>query len=98
MMTPFNAFLFLMGLETLALRMRQHVENAVAVAEFLVGHECVDWVSYAGLPDSPWYDRAKQYLPDGAGAVFAFGRQGRAGGRREVHRVVPVGEPPRQHR
>ena len=56
-MTPFNAFLFLMGLETLALRMRQHVENAVAVAEFLVDHECVDWVSYAGLPDSPWYDR-----------------------------------------
>ena len=75
-MTPFNAFLFLMGLETLALRMRQHVENALAVAEFLAGHECVDWVSYAGLPDSPWYDRAKQYLPDGAGAVFAFGVKG----------------------
>ncbi len=75
-MTPFNAFLFLMGLETLALRMRQHVENAVAVAEFLAGHDCVDWVSYAGLPDSPWYDRAKQYLPDGAGAVFAFGLKG----------------------
>ena len=80
-MTPFNAFLFLMGLETLALRMRQHVENAVAVAEFLVGHECVEWVSYAGLPDSPWYDRAKRYLPDGAGAVFAFGvKGGRAAG------------------
>ena len=76
MMTPFNAFLFLMGLETLALRMRQHVENAVAVAEFLADHECVDWVSYAGLPDSPWYDRAKRYLPDGAGAVFAFGLKG----------------------
>ena len=80
-MTPFNAFLFLMGLETLALRMRQHVENAVAVAEFLVDHECVEWVSYAGLPDSPWYDRAKRYLPDGAGAVFAFGlKGGRAAG------------------
>jgi O-acetylhomoserine (thiol)-lyase len=80
-MTPFNAFLFLTGLETLALRMRQHVENAVAVAEFLVDHECVEWVSYAGLPDSPWYDRAKRYLPDGAGAVFAFGvKGGRAAG------------------
>ena len=62
-MTPFNAFLFLMGLETLALRMRQHVENAVAVAEFLAGHECVDWVSYAGLPDSPWYDRRSDTCP-----------------------------------
>jgi O-acetylhomoserine (thiol)-lyase len=84
-MTPFNAFLFLMGLETLALRMRQHVENAVAVAEFLVDHECVDWVSYAGLPDSPWYDRAKRYLPHGAGAVFAFGlKGGRAAGVRFI--------------
>ena len=70
----------------------------VAVAEFLAGHECVDWVSYAGLPDSPWYDRAKRYLPDGAGAVFAFGVKGGRAGRREVHRVVPAGEPPRQHR
>jgi O-acetylhomoserine (thiol)-lyase len=75
-MTPFNAFLFLMGLETLALRMRQHVQNAQEVAEFLAAHECVDWVSYAGLPDSPWYDRARRYLPDGAGAVFAFGLSG----------------------
>ena len=80
-MTPFNAFLFLIGLETLALRMRQHVENTQAVAEFLAAHENVDWVSYAGLPDSPWYDRAKRYLPDGAGAVFAFGlKGGRAAG------------------
>jgi O-acetylhomoserine (thiol)-lyase len=80
-MTPFNAFLFLTGLETLALRMRQHVENAEAVARFLAGHDCVEWVSYAGLADSPWHDRAKQYLPDGAGAVFAFGlRGGRAAG------------------
>jgi O-acetylhomoserine (thiol)-lyase len=80
-MTPFNAFLFLLGLETLALRMRQHVQNAQEVAEFLDAHECVDWVSYAGLPESPWYDRARRYLPDGAGAVFAFGlRGGRAAG------------------
>ncbi|MGH9134844.1 MAG: O-acetylhomoserine aminocarboxypropyltransferase/cysteine synthase family protein, partial [Ilumatobacteraceae bacterium] len=80
-MTPFNAFLFLIGLETLALRMRQHVQNAQTVAEFLAAHECVEWVSYAGLPDSPWYGRAQQYLPGGAGAVFAFGlKGGRAAG------------------
>jgi O-acetylhomoserine (thiol)-lyase len=80
-MTPFNAFLFLTGLETLALRMRQHVENAEAVARFLLDHECVEWVSYAGLPDSPWFERAQRYLPDGAGAVFAFGlKGGRAAG------------------
>ena len=75
-MSPFNAFLFLIGLETLALRMRQHVQNAQAVAEFLAAHECVGWVSYAGLPESPWHARAKRYLPDGPGAVFAFGLEG----------------------
>ncbi|HSJ91267.1 MAG TPA: O-acetylhomoserine aminocarboxypropyltransferase/cysteine synthase family protein [Ilumatobacter sp.] len=80
-MTPFNAFLFLMGLETLALRMRQHVENARTVAEFLRDHPAVAWVAYSGLPDSPWYDRSRRYLPEGPGAVFAFGvRGGRAAG------------------
>ena len=78
------------GLETLPCGCASTSTNAVAVAEFLAGHDCVDWVSYAGLPDSPWYDRAQRYLPDGAGAVFAFGV--RAGARpAEVHRVVPVG-------
>ena len=75
-MTPFNAFLFLMGLETLALRMRQHVENALAVARFLAEHPLVAWVRYSGLPDSPWFDRAQRYLPQGPGAVFAFGVEG----------------------
>lgn len=87
-MTPFNAFLLLMGLETLALRMRQHVENARAVAEFLHSHPLVDWVAYSGLPDSPWYERACRYLPDGPGAVFAFGvRGGRAAGARFIEAV-----------
>ena len=75
-MTPFNAFLFLTGLETLALRMRQHVENAREVAQFLTDHPAVEWVAYSGLPDSPWYERAQRYLPDGPGAVFAFGVKG----------------------
>jgi O-acetylhomoserine (thiol)-lyase len=86
-MTPFNAFLFLIGLETLALRMRQHVENAQRVAEFLAGHPLVDWVAYGGLPDSPWHERAKRYLPEGPGAVFSFGvRGGRAAGARFIER------------
>ncbi len=87
-MTPFNAFLFLMGLETLALRMRQHVENAHAVARFLQTHPLVEWVSYSGLPESPWFDRAQRYLPEGPGAVFAFGvRGGRTAGARFIESV-----------
>jgi O-acetylhomoserine (thiol)-lyase len=75
-MTPFNAFLFLMGLETLALRMRQHAENALAVATYLATHPSVEWVAYSGLPESPWYERGQKYLPEGPGAVFSFGVKG----------------------
>jgi O-acetylhomoserine (thiol)-lyase len=75
-MTPFNAFLFLLGLETLALRMPVHVANARAVAEFLAGHPAVAWVNYAGLSASPWHERARRYLPEGPGAVFSFGVKG----------------------
>ena len=56
--------------------MRQHVENAHAVARFLSDHPAVTWVAYSGLPESPWYERAQRYLPDGPGAVFAFGVAG----------------------
>ena len=87
-MTPFNAFLFLLGLETLPLRMRQHVTNAQEVACFLATHRAVAWVNYAGLADSPWRERAARYLPEGPGAVFAFGlRGGRAAGRVFVESV-----------
>ncbi len=80
-MAPFNAFLFLLGLETLALRMPVHVANAQRVAEFLVEHPSVAWVNYAGLPSSPFHERAQHYLPEGPGAVFAFGvHGGRSGG------------------
>ena len=80
-LSPFNAWLFLMGLETLALRMEQHVKNAEAVAEWLAADDRVSWVKFAGLPDSPYHERAKRYLPKGAGAVFAFGvKGGRAAG------------------
>jgi O-acetylhomoserine (thiol)-lyase len=87
-MTPFNAFLFLLGLETLALRMEAHVANAVAVAEFLEAHPAVAWVNYPGLASSPFFERAKRYLPLGAGAVFSFGvKGGRDAGRRFISAV-----------
>jgi O-acetylhomoserine (thiol)-lyase len=80
-MSPFNAFLFLQGLETLSLRMERHVENALAVAEFLDGHELACKVTYPGLPSSPYKPLVDKYLPRGAGAVFSFDcAGGRAGG------------------
>jgi O-acetylhomoserine (thiol)-lyase len=87
-MTPFNAFLFLLGLETLPLRMEAHVANALVVAEFLEQHPSVGWVNYPGLPSSTFFDRAKRYLPLGPGAVFAFGlKGGREAGRRFIGAV-----------
>ncbi|WP_374444322.1 O-acetylhomoserine aminocarboxypropyltransferase [Stella sp.] len=75
-MAPLNAFLTLTGTETLALRMERHVANAQKVAEFLESHPAVAWVSYAGLPSSPYHGLAKKYLPRGAGSVFTFGVKG----------------------
>ncbi len=71
--TPFNAFLFLQGLETLSLRMERHFANAQAVAEHLDGHPQVESVAYAGLPSSPWHERAKELgRGRGYGSVPAF--------------------------
>ena len=75
-LAPLNAFLILQGTETLGLRMERHIANAQTVAEFLEGHDKVDWVSYAGLPSSPYHNLAKKYLPKGAGAVLTFGVKG----------------------
>jgi O-acetylhomoserine (thiol)-lyase len=74
--SPMNAWLLVQGLETLALRMQRHVANAQTVAEYLVRHEAVAWVSYAGLSDSPQRALAARYLPGGASAVFTFGLRG----------------------
>jgi O-acetylhomoserine (thiol)-lyase len=80
-MSPFNAFLFLQGLETLSLRMERHVENAIAVAEYLNGHDLVSNVTYPGLPASRYRPLVEKYLPHGAGAVFSFDcKGGRAAG------------------
>ncbi len=75
-LSPFHSWLFLQGLETLPVRMREHVRNAELVATFLAGHPAVGWVSYPGLPDSPYRPLAEKYLPRGAGAIFTFGVQG----------------------
>ena len=71
-LSPFNAFLFLQGLETLHLRMERHSENALKVARFLEGHPAVEWVNYPGLPSHPSYELAKKYLPKGQGAILSF--------------------------
>jgi O-acetylhomoserine (thiol)-lyase len=75
-MSPFNAFLFLQGLETLHLRMRAHSDNSLAVAKFLESHPKVSWVNYTGLESHPSYALGRKYLPNGSGAVFGFGIQG----------------------
>ncbi|HRE26304.1 MAG TPA: PLP-dependent transferase, partial [Anaerolineales bacterium] len=87
-LSPFNAFQFLQGLETLGVRMRQHVANTKAVVEFLAGHAAVAWVNYPTLPDSPYRELARKYLPQGPGAVLTFGiRGGLEAGRRFIERV-----------
>ena len=76
--SPFNAFLLLQGLETLSLRMERHSANAQRVAEWLEARDEVSWVAYPGLPSSPWHERAKRVLPNGAGAILSFGIKGGA--------------------
>ncbi len=75
-LSPFNAFLLLLGLETLCLRMERHCENALKVAQHLQSHPAVEWVSYPGLPEHPSYAAAQKYLSGGYGAVVVFGIRG----------------------
>jgi O-acetylhomoserine (thiol)-lyase len=75
-MSPFNAFLFLQGLETLHLRMPRHSENALKLAQWLEKQPQVSWVNYPGLPSHPDHARAKKYLPNGQGAILGFGIEG----------------------
>jgi O-acetylhomoserine (thiol)-lyase len=75
-MNPQGAHYTLMGIETLSLRMQRHVENAVKVAEWLEKDPRVDFVTYAGLPSSPYFARAKKICPNGAGAIFTFAVKG----------------------
>ena len=75
-LAPFNAFLIMQGMETLALRMQRHCENAVQVARFLSEHDKVAWVNYAGLPDSPYYSLAQRYMAGMPSAILSFGVKG----------------------
>jgi O-acetylhomoserine (thiol)-lyase len=84
-LSPFNAFLFLLGLETLPLRMERHVQNALGVARFLEQHPAVESVRHPGLPNSRYAPLVARYLPRGAGAVFAFDL---AGGREAGQRFI----------
>jgi len=87
-MSPFNAFLFLQGLETLHLRMPRHSENALKLADWLEKRPEVSWVNYPGLKSHPDYELAKKYLPKGQGAILGFGiKGGRAAGIKFINSV-----------
>ncbi|NTU77908.1 MAG: O-acetylhomoserine aminocarboxypropyltransferase/cysteine synthase [Chloroflexales bacterium] len=87
-LSPFNAFLFLQGLETLSLRVQRHSDNALAVARFLKEHAKVEWVLYPGLPDHPSYALAQKYLPKGQSGLVGFGiKGGRAAGQRFIEQL-----------
>ncbi len=75
-LSPMSAFLLLQGIETVALRVERHVENAAAVARFLSGHAQVEWINYAGFPDSPYYALTQKYLGGRACSLLTFGVRG----------------------
>jgi O-acetylhomoserine (thiol)-lyase len=79
-LAPMSAFLLMLGIETVALRIERHVQNGKRVAEFLRDHPNVDWVSYAGFPDSPYYDLAQKYLGGRATSLLTFGVKSRGMG------------------
>jgi O-acetylhomoserine (thiol)-lyase len=83
-LSAFDSFLLVQGLETLSVRMDRHVQNALAVANFLKQSPMVEWVNFAGLPDHPHHERAKKYLPKGAGSVFSFGIKAKNNNPREM--------------
>lgn len=86
--SPFNSFLFLQGIETLPLRIRQQCQNTFLLAQWLKGHKRVAWVNYTGLPEHPFHRVAKKYLQGGFGAVLGFGiRGGRKAGEKFINSV-----------
>ena len=98
-LSPFNAFLILQGIETLALRMERHCENAQVVAEFLQGHDKVSWVNFAGLKDNKYHGLAQQFMDGKASSILSFGIHGgrEAGARfidalQMIKRLVNIGD------
>jgi len=87
-LSPFNAFLFLQGLETLPLRQKQHSANALEIARWLKTHPLVNWVAYPGLPDDPSHKMASKYLKRGFGGIVGFGiKGGKEAGARLINSV-----------
>ncbi len=82
--SPFNSFMFHLGLETLHLRMERHSSNALKLAEFLSAHPCVEWVKYPGLKSSPYYELGQKYMPKGASGILSFGIKGGAAAGKEL--------------
>ncbi|MBN1378162.1 MAG: aminotransferase class I/II-fold pyridoxal phosphate-dependent enzyme [Gammaproteobacteria bacterium] len=98
-LSPHSAFLLLQGLETLGLRIERHCENALAVARFLQSHPLIEWVSYAGLPDSPYHKTCQKITKGKASGILSFGIKGgkQAGGRfidalQMILRLVNIGD------
>lgn len=89
-LSPFNAFLILQGVETLALRMERHNENGLAVAKHLKSHPAVEWVNYPGLEDDPYHEVAKRSLKGGFGGLVTFGVKGGFDGGRKFIEALKV--------
>ncbi|MCO5222875.1 MAG: O-acetylhomoserine aminocarboxypropyltransferase/cysteine synthase [Thermomicrobiales bacterium] len=90
-LSPFNSWMFLQGLETLPLRMERHCRNAETVAAWLQNHPLVGWVSYPGLPESPYRPLADKYLPKGSGGIMTFGIEGgRAAGAKFIESLTLI--------
>ncbi len=88
-LSPFNAFLFLQGLETLSLRVQRHADNALELARWLETHPAVSWVSYPGLESHPYHANATTYLRNGYGGVLSFGvKGGYEAGKRFIDRTI----------
>lgn len=87
-LSPYNAFQFILGLETLHVRMKEHISNTKIIVEYLKAHPAVSWVLYPGDPDHPDYELAQKYLPKGAGGVVVFGiKGGREAGKTLINHV-----------
>ncbi len=84
-LSPFHAFIFLQGLETLSLRVERHVENALKIVEYLNKHPKVEAVHHPSLPTEPSYELYKKYLPNGGGSIFTFEIKG---GEKEAHQFI----------
>ena len=88
--SPFNSFLFIQGIETLAYRMEAHSRNALAVAEWLGTNPAVTWVKFPGLKSSPYYPLSQKYLPKGQGSIVTFGIKGGADAGRKLIDSVKI--------